>query len=188
MSLNGKKIGVLIEEHYDETEKIYFDHFFGEQGATVVYITRLWGSQKLTFYGNDHKIPIDVGVDIKDVDLEEYDAVLILGGYCSDRLRYAEKPKDYQNSPVVNFIRKAMDMGKKVGTMCHGLWLLTPTDLLKDRKVTCANNIIADVVNAGAIHVDEDTKVDGNLITGRHPAVVHKFCEVLQEELGKVRK
>jgi putative intracellular protease/amidase len=79
--------------------------------------------------------------------------------------------------------------GVKLGTICHSLWLFcADPDLLKNRKVTCAHNIICDVENAGAEIVYDgeataDLVVDGNLITGKHPGIVEQFMEVFVREI-----
>jgi putative intracellular protease/amidase len=81
--------------------------------------------------------------------------------------------------------------GLKVGTICHSLWLLcADRDLIRGRKVTCANNIICDVENAGAEVVYEgdgtaDLVIDGDLITGKHPGMVDSFMEALVREIEK---
>ncbi len=43
------KIGVVIEEHFDETEYRRFNEFFPEHGYEVEYISNLWGQPQLTF-------------------------------------------------------------------------------------------------------------------------------------------
>jgi putative intracellular protease/amidase len=85
-----------------------------------------------------------------------------------------------------------MDAGRlKVGTICHSLWLFcADPELLKNREVTCAHNIICDVQNAGGtIIFDGDrTKsihIDGNLITAKHPHVVTEFMEVFLKAINE---
>jgi protease I len=56
-----------------------------------------------------------------------------------------------------------------VAAICHGPWLLCSTGSLKGRRATCFFAIKDDVTNAGATYVDEETVVDGNLITARKP-------------------
>ena len=79
--------------------------------------------------------------------------------------------------------------GVKIGTICHSLWLLcADKELLKDKKVTCAHNIICDVENAGAIvQYDNDGTVgcvvDGDLITAKHPAFTDQLIDTLLAEL-----
>jgi putative intracellular protease/amidase len=193
------KIGVLVEAHFDETEYNRFGQFFPEHGYAVEYVSRLWGNPELTFDGNDKTATVTVRVDVGSVKPSDYAGVILIGGYAMDRLRYEEHPEPGRpnQSPAVVFLRKAvaaMDAGRlKIGAICHGLWLFcADPPLMKGRKVTCAHNILYDVVNAGGIPVyDEknqktvDTHVDGNLITGQHPGVVEPFMQVFVRELDR---
>ena len=194
---NKGKIGVLIEAHFDETEYRRFNEFFPEHGYTVEYISDLWEQNHLTFTGNDHEEEATVSIDFKHVLPTDYVGLILIGGYAMDRLRYQVSPrKDQPNqSPAVQFLRqavKAMDEGVlKVGTICHSLWLFcADPELLRNRQVTCAHNIICDVESAGGIVVYEGeetavTHVDRNLITGRHPGVVEDFLRLFLVELEK---
>ncbi|KYC37193.1 thiamine biosynthesis protein ThiJ [Scytonema hofmannii PCC 7110] len=191
------KIGILIEEHFDETEYRRFNEFFPEHGYEVEYISNLWNQESLTFKGNDHTEEVTVTVDVKDINLSDYKGIILIGGYAMDRLRYQVLPKPGQpnQSPAVEFLRQAvkeMDLGNlKIGTICHSVWLFcADPELIKGRKVTCAHNIICDVENAGGIvmYNDDGTLsiyVDGNLVTSQHPGVVEEFMEVFLQELEK---
>jgi protease I len=200
MSMSGPykgKIGVLTEEHFDETEYRRFNEFFPAHGYEVEYISHLWGNENLTFRGNDFSEQVTVTTEVNDVDPSDYKAIILIGGYAMDRLRYQEHPKEGEASqaPAVRFLRKAvkaMDGGRlKIGTICHALWLFCASpDLLKERKVTCAHNILCDVQNAGAIIVFDGeqtatTYIDGGLISGRHPGVVDEFMNTFLRELEK---
>ena len=46
------KIGVLIEDHFDQTEFRKFNEFFPAHGYEVEYISHLWGNPQLEFGGN----------------------------------------------------------------------------------------------------------------------------------------
>jgi len=191
------KIGVLTEAHFDETEFRRFNEFFPAQGYEIEYITHLWGQDSLTFKGNDFTQEVTVSKEVNAVDLADYKAIILIGGYAMDRLRYQEHPTPGQpnQAPSVAFLRravKAMDNGNlKIGTICHSLWLFCAApETLAGRKVTCAHNIMGDVQNAGGILVFDgdqliDTYVDDNLITGRHPGVVEAFMPIFLEEIEK---
>ena len=194
---NKGKIGVVIEEHFDETEYRRFNEFFPANGYEVEYISNLWNQDKLTFNGNDHEEKATVTIDFKDIKPTDYKGIILIGGYAMDRLRYQVNPKPGQpnQSPAVEFLRQAvkvMDEDKlKVGTICHSMWLFcADIDLLEGRKVTCAHNIICDVENAGGIviYAGEETAstyVDGSLISGKHPGVVEEFMQLFLEEIEK---
>lgn len=199
-SANQGKIGVLIEEHFDETEYFRFNEFFSKNGYEVDYISHLWNQEKLTFKGNDHQAEAIVSLEVNNIELTDYKGIILIGGYAMDRLRYQPNPKPGQpnQAPAVEFLRKAvkaMDEGNlKIGTICHSLWLFcADTELLKGRKITCAHNILCDVENAGGIIIYEGdetaaTHIDGGLISGRHPGVVEEFMQVFLQELQKKEK
>ena len=191
------KIGVLIEEHFDETEYNRFNEFFPQNGYEVEYISNLWEQPQLTFKGNDHEADATVTTDFKDVSPEDYIGIILIGGYAMDRLRYQPNPKQGQpnTSPAVEFLRQAVALmdkdAVKVGTICHSLWLFcADPELLEGREVTCAHNIICDVENAGGILIydgDETvaTHINGSLVSGKHPGVIEEFMQVFLEEVNK---
>lgn len=192
------KIGILIEEHFDATEFRRFNEYFPQQGYQVEYISHLWGQPELYFSSNpeDNEIKehVMVTTEVNNIDPSEYKGIICIGAYAMDRLRYqATVKKDQKNqAPAIVFLRKAMQTDMvKIGTICHGLWLFcADKDLIKERKVTCAHNVICDVENAGAEVIYEgdgsaDLVIDGNLITGKHPAVVDKFMAAFVNEIEK---
>jgi putative intracellular protease/amidase len=191
------KIGVLIEDHFDDFEFRAFNDFFPANGYEIEYISHLWNQEQLTFKGNELTEKVTVTVEVNNVAPTDYVGIILIGAYAMDRLRYEEHPKEGQpsQSPAIRFLRKAvkaMDAGRlNIGTICHSLWLFCAApELLKNRKVTCAHNLIYDVQNAGGIVVfdGDGTKrvhIDSNLITAKHPEVVNEFMSVFLEEINK---
>ncbi len=189
------KIGVLVEKHFDETEYFEFNRFFPSNGYQVEYISHLWNNPYLTFDGNDFLATCTAKTEINDINFDDYAGFILIGGYAMDRLRYEEHPQQGQanQSPAARFLRKAVGANKLIGTICHSLWLFTAVpELLKNRRVTCAHNIIYDVQNAGAIVMFESedpakgtriTYRDKKLITGKHPGYVKEFCQAFLEAL-----
>ena len=192
------RIGVLIEEHFDQTEFKKFNAFFPQRGYQVVYMTQLWGNPLLHFQANpdDGVIDADVTVttDVDAVKVEDYRGFLLIGGYAMDRLRYQLHPRkgEPNAAPAVRLARKIMaEPGLKLGAICHSLWLLcADRSLLAGRRVTCAHNILCDVENAGGDVVFDgdqtaDVVIDGDLITGKHPGVTDKFLSAYFAEIEK---
>ncbi|MDD5198499.1 MAG: DJ-1/PfpI family protein [Terrimicrobiaceae bacterium] len=197
MTARTRKVGVLIEDHFDATEYRMFLEFFPQHGIAVDFLTHLWGNPELKFGSNSENDRIEehvvVSRELNDTDPADYAGILLIGGYAMDRLRYQVAPRkgEPNQSPALVFLRKAMRVpGLKVGAICHALWLLCadPT-LLRGRKVTCAHNILCDVENAGGecVYGPEglaDVVVDGNLVSGKHPGVTAKFLDAFLAELG----
>jgi protease I len=152
------KIGVLIEDHFDATEFRRFNEYFPRRGYQVEYLSHLWGQPALHFSSNpDNNVieeQVTVTSEIDNAAPADYKGIICIGAYAMDRMRYqATVTKGQPNqAPAVVFLRKASQTeGLKIGTICHGLWLFTADrDLLRNRKVTCAHNIVCDVENAGA--------------------------------------
>ena len=68
------------------------------------------------------------------------------------------------------------------GALCHALWILTPVpELLKNRRVICHTVVLANVINAGAVYVPDDSHVviDRDLVTGRSAADIEAYCSAL---------
>jgi putative intracellular protease/amidase len=194
------KVAVLVESHFDEVEYREFNEFFPANGYEVVYVSHLWGQDSLTFLGNDGIETVTVTTEVENIRPTDYDGVILIGGYAMDRLRYQDQiPFDSPNeAPAVRFLRDAVtamdEVGLPVGGICHSLWLFCADPaLLKGRKVTCAHNILGDVVNAGGEIVfgedrrAVDTFVDGSLVTGRHPGVVDEFVARFLAEVVRRR-
>jgi putative intracellular protease/amidase len=191
------RIGVLTEAHFDETEFRRFNEVFPARGFEVVYLSHLWGQPKLSFTGNDFTAESTVTTEVAAADPRDYRAIILIGGYAMDRLRYQEHPREgmANTAPAVEFLRRAvaaMDDGAiKIGTICHSLWLFCAApETIRGRRVTCAHNIMPDVEHAGAILVYDgdqlaDTVVDGNLISARHPGVVDQFLDEFLAELDR---
>lgn len=189
------KVAVLVEAHFDETEYRRFNEEFPKHGYEVEYVSYLWGQPSLTFTGNDNTEQVTVETDLGSIDLADYRALILIGGYAMDRLRYQEHPVEGSpnTAPAVEFLRDAvgrMDRGElKIGTICHSMWLFCAApEVLSGRQVTCAHNIMGDVEAAGGKLVyggDQlvDTNVDGGLVSGRHPGVVDQFLDVFLGEL-----
>jgi len=191
------KILVLIEEHYDETEFNVFNEFYPAKGYEVEYTSYLWGNDSITFEGNDKTSKVVVSTCVSKVDLSDYKGMILIGGYAMDRLRYTTNVDGgYNTSPAVELLSKAvglMDSGKlAVGTICHSLWLFcAKPELIKGRKVTCAHNIVCDVLNAGGEIINAngenvDVHSDGLLITGKHPGAVEVFDDVFLAAIQKL--
>ena len=194
METMGKKVLVLVEEHYDETEYNVFNEYFPKHGIEVEYGSYLWGNESLTFEGNDKTSKVEVKICVSKVDLADYAGLILVGGYAMDRLRYETKLGEKNTAPAVELLRNAVNLMDNdqlaIGTICHSLWLFcADTTLLKGREVTCAHNIVCDVANAGGqIMINNGETVElhqqGLLITGKHPGCVDVFVEKFKEVIN----
>ncbi len=172
MNLKGKTVAILVEDLYQELEVWYPLLRLKEAGAEVIVVGSGSGKQHQSTLG----YPIEVDKFAHEVKKEEFDAVVIPGGYAPDLMR--------RYPAMVSLVRDAFQNGKVVAAICHGGWMLTSADVVRGKKVTAFFSIKDDLVNAGANFVDEKVVVDENLITSRKPEDLPAFCHALLFSLG----
>lgn len=156
MTLRGKRVIALVEDDYEDLELWYPVLRLQEAGAEVV----LAGMGEPSYTGK-HGLPATVDADADDLDMADFDGILVVGGWAPDKLRRSEK--------ILELVRQADAAGKVVGAICHGGWVPASAGILKGRTLTCTPGIKDDMMNAGATYVDEPCVVDGNLISARRP-------------------
>ncbi len=205
--LEGKKVAILVETEFIPEEIAAYRQRFGELGATVDFMSRLWGNKNAQFVSDVDEVGkslqyIDVNIDFDSVDVHEYAAVIMAANYTSVRLRYFEPPPGQKitpeltrTAPAVQFFAQAMANRQIIkGLLCHGLWLLTPMpELLQGRKVICHEVVLADITNAGAVYVPPPINsqpndpgnivVDGDLVTGRAGHDVYAFIDAIAHQI-----
>jgi protease I len=187
MKLQGKKIGILIEGDYYEHEIWYYHYRFPEEGAELHFLSRLWGQPSLTFKGHEYHVPFECHESFENMDdetLRSYSAIIVPAGMVADRLRYTEDVNKLP--PAVEFLKRAFaEKSVLKGIICHGMWLAAPApELVRGKRVVVHNNLIGDAKNMGAVYVNEDVVVDGDLVTGRSGGHCHLFARKIIEMLA----
>lgn len=174
MDLRGKKVAVLVADQYQELEVWYPLLRFREDGAETEAI----GAEAGKTYHSKKGYPVVADRSIADVSAEDYDAVVIPGGWAPDTLRQDER--------MIKFVREMSGSGKIVAAICHAGWVLASADIVRGRAATCFKAIKDDLIHAGAAYVDREVAVDGNLITSRMPTDLPAFCREIAKALAEV--
>ena len=173
MSLKGKRIAILAEQDFEDVELMEPLKAMKEAGAQIFIV----GSGSQTSYqGKRGKITIKVDIDADKVRAEDFDAVIIPGGYAPDKMRL--------HQPMIDLVRKAHDLGKVIAAVCHGPQLLISAGIVSGRRLTSWPSVAIDLKNAGAIWVDEPLVKDGNIITSRRPSDLPVFNRAIIQALG----
>lgn len=165
-----KKVAVLVEDQYQVLEVWYPYLRLREEGMDTIFV----GTGKKE-YKSKEGYPAVEELNIKGAKAEDFDAVVIPGGYAPDILR--------RNSQINNFVSEMFKKGKVVAAICHAGWVLVSAGVLKGRKVTGFSAIKDDLINAGAEYLDREVVVDGNLITSRNPYDLPAFCREIIKKL-----
>ena len=171
MRLAGKRVIALVEEDFEDLELWYPVLRLREEGAEVVV-----AGLGADVYHGKYGLPAEPDAHVDDLDMRDFDAILVVGGWAPDKLRRSEK--------VLELVRSADADGKLLGVICHGGWVPASAGILKGRTMTCTPGIKDDVMNAGAEYVDEPVVVDGNLVTARRPPDLPPYGQALVRALA----
>jgi protease I len=162
-----KRIAILIEDLFDDKELLYPYYRMLEEGFSVDLI----GAEKNFTYKSKFGMPLKSDVASKDVSANNYDAVIIPGGFSPDYMR--------RTPATVNFVKEMNGAHKPIAAICHGPWLMISSCDLKDRKLTGFHSVRVDIENAGAIYLDQEVVVDDNFITSRTPNDLPAFTKAI---------
>lgn len=173
MSLDGIRFAVLVEDLYEDQELWYPVQRLKEAGASVTLV----GPEAETTYQSKHGYPAKSDQAAGDVSADDFDGLVIPGGYAPDRMR--------RHAPIVELAREMVRADKVVAAICHGGWLLCSAEVLDGRQATSFSAIKDDMIHAGAAWVDQEVVRDGNLITSRTPDDLPAFLRSIIAACGE---
>ncbi len=165
--LAGRKIAIFLEEGFEDLEFWVTVMRLREEGALVTIVGTTAG--KKVHGKNALEAASDVAA--KDVRADDFDAVVVPGGWAPDKLRRVEEVKA--------LVRETYEQGKIVGLICHAGLVGISAGIVDGHRATGSLGIKDDLVNAGATWVDEAAFRDGNLVWGRVVEDIPAFCREL---------
>jgi len=174
-SLNGKKVAILTENGFEESELTSPRQALEDAGATVHIVSPQ--ESKVKAWAHDHwSIEVPVDVPLSKASPEDYDALVIPGGVMNpDTMR--------MNKDCVEFAQHFLEENKPVAAICHGPWLLVETGMIRGREMTSYYSIKTDIQNAGARWHDSEVVTDNGLVTSRSPKDLPAFNKKMIEEI-----
>ena len=163
-----KKVAILLGQAFEDSEfKIPFDRLKAE-GFDVDIIGREAGEE---LKGSKGKVTTRATRSIGDSRPQDYDALVIPGGYSPDKLRADER--------FVRFVKEFDASKKPLAAICHGPQLLITAGLVKGRTLTAWSTIQEDLRQIGARVKDESVVKDGNWVTSRKPEDLGAFSDAV---------
>ncbi|ERG65918.1 MULTISPECIES: type 1 glutamine amidotransferase domain-containing protein [Exiguobacterium] len=159
------KVATLITDMFEDVEFTGPRDALVEAGHEVVTIEKKSGNTVEGKQG-ESKVTIDKAID--DVSPEDFDALLLPGGFSPDLLR--------EDDRFVQFAKAFMDAKKPVFAICHGPQLLITAKTLEGRDATGYKSIKVDMEYAGAKYADKEVVVcQEQLVTSRQPDDIPAF-------------
>ena len=198
MDMNGKKLLMLVGDFGEDYEiMVPFQALQAvghtvhavcpgkEKGETVkTAIHDFEGDQTYTEKPGHN---FGLNASFEDVDVADYDALVVAGGRAPEYLR--------REDGVLDLVRHFFDENKPVAAVCHGLQILSAADVVEGRTLTAYPACGPEMEAAGADYKDvEVTEVvtDGNLVTSPawpgHPKWIRAFLEVLGTKITHQEK
>jgi protease I len=171
LPLSGKKVAILTGEGFHDGETLIPMAYLMNYGAELTILGSDTG--KVKAYNSD--IEINVTRSVVNVNIDEFDALILPGGYAPEKLR--------EDSAVVSFARDFFKSGKPVAAICHGPQVLITAGVIKGLEATCTGGVKEEYKETGVIFKDEEVVIDNNLITSRGPRDLPAFCKAVKDAL-----
>lgn len=156
MKLQNKHIAFLAGPGFEDLEFWAVYMRLVEEGAPVTVVGLKAGE---VYPSKSGGLTAKADVAAADVSPDQFDAIVIPGGWAPDKLR--------RYDAVLNIVRRANEQGKIIGAICHAGWVPISAGIVRGRRTTGSRAIKDDLVNAGGIWVDESALRDGNQVWGR---------------------
>jgi protease I len=174
------RIACLLTNDFEDSEFQKPAEALRSAGHDVVVIGPEAGRE---ITGKRHQATTRSDLGIADARPDDFDALLIPGGYSPDQLRADQR--------FVDFTRAFFERERPVFAVCHGPQLLLTAGVVKGRRMTAWKTIQVDLRHADVDVVDEEVVVDRNLVTSRQPSDLDAFSresvKMLQSVAATVR-
>ena len=162
------KILIMTGDGGEAYEALYAVHRFQEEGWETAIAAP--SRRRLNLVMHDFEpgwdtyverpgYALDSDLKFDDVMVDEFSAVMILGGRAPEYLR--------NNAKVIEIVRKFDQQEKWIFAICHGIQVLAAAGLIGGKRVTCYEHVRPEAEQVGAIFVDEQAVTDGRIITAQ---------------------
>jgi protease I len=143
-----------------------------EEGAEVTIV----GLKSNETYHGKSGLQAQSDVSIDQIHPEEFDALVIPGGWAPDKLRRSEA--------IQSFVRSIYSSGKIIGMICHAGLVGISAGIVHGHEATGSEGIKDDLINAGAVWKDLPAFRSRNIVWGRVVADIPDFCRELVQALS----
>lgn len=181
------KILIVTGDGGESYEALYAVHRFQEEGWTPVVAAP--ARRRLNLVMHDFKpgwdtyierrgYGLEADISFDDVRVEDYPAVLILGGRAPEYLR--------NNLKLRQIVQEFDRADKWIFAICHGVQILAAAGLARGKRVTCYEHVRVEAEQAGGTFVNQQAVRDGRTVTAQtwqsHPEF---YREIFAQLTGK---
>ncbi len=180
-SIEGKRVAALIGDGFEEAEFLEPRLALEQAGAIVTIVgvedsarTRIRSKRGL----DDGQMAPRAEELAGDVTADDFDALLIPGGFSPDRVRM---DRDAQR-----LVREFDAAKKPIFLIGRGAQVVISAQLARGRTMTGFASIADDIRNAGGLYRDQPVVADGNWVSSRNPGDLPQFNRAIVEKLATV--
>lgn len=171
----GKKVAVVITKLFEDVEFTSPKEELEKAGHTLTTIGFEAGE---TVEGKKGEASVTIDKSIDDVSPEDFDALLIPGGFSPDQLRKDDR--------FLEFTHSFSNDSKPIFSICHGPQLLINAEVVKGKDITSVKQVAVDLKNAGANFYDKEVVIDDSgLISSRTPDDLPAFNKAMVDALSE---
>ena len=173
--METKKILMVVapknfrEEEFSEPKKVF------ENNGLNVTIASKGTAQATGIFGSK----VEVDIDIEDVNVDEYSAVVFIGGGGSSIY--------YDDQTTLKVTREAYQKGKVLAAICIAPGILAKAGILNGKKATIWESGDREfskmLEEGGATYTGANVEQDGKIITANGPQVAKEFGERIVKAL-----
>jgi protease I len=154
--LEGKKIGILVEERY-QVHHVWYSYFRLKAEGAKVFIIGAQSNAKYKSRISHYEIKSDLSVN--EALKQHFDALFVPGDWAADKMRSIPT--------YLNLVRKHIQNHKLLVSIGEGHSVLISANILRGLRVAGLQEMKQEIENCGAEWMDLSVTVDGDLITCR---------------------
>jgi len=169
---------IFVGDDYEDMELQYPKYRLLEAGATVT----LAGLQANHTYHGKYSYPQQSDAAVSDLNADDFDALVIPGGWMPDKLR--------RYNEVKSITKTIADAGKPIASICHGPWIDISANIVKGVRYTRTPGLTDDLTNAGALWVDQEVCIDQKhkRVSSRRPSDLPTFMAALIHMMKETKR
>jgi len=174
-----KMVFVILVDGFEEMEAICTIDILRRAGIEVK-TAGLGGG----YIKGSHSVIVKSDIPLGEMNVNGADLIVLPGG--------AGHKTMLENDVILENIKRANESGIKIGAICAAPAVLAKAGILSGKNATIYTGMEKELKDA--VYTDKDVVVDGNIITGRGPALAMQFALELvkqlkgQEAMEKVKK
>lgn len=102
---------------------------------------------------------IDSDVTFDEVQVDDYVAILLLGGRAPEYLRH--------DARVISIVQEFDAKSKWIFSICHGIQILIAAGMVKDRTMTCYENVRFELECQGGTFATQEAVRDDRIVSAQ---------------------